>query len=334
VRRVTPKPAKRKPVASNLPVLPLLGRSPAMARIAALIERISRFKTNVLLLGESGTGKDLLARTIHARGPRRGHRFEPQNCATLGRELLESELFGHERGSFTGAHAQKTGLFELAHGGTLFLDEIGELDLSTQAKLLRVLEHNRFRRLGGTDVVTVDVSIIAATNRLLADLVSRRQFRDDLYYRLKVVTIEVPPLRERKEDIVELVAAFIVDFNARHGTRLEGVSRGLMARFQRHDWPGNIRELRNAIESAGVLSTHVVLDEADAEASGFGSLSVSTTQAPGAVTVPPTATLADAERLLLESRLALHGSREAAARSLGLGLRTLYSRLQRLNAER
>jgi len=321
------KSTRRKAVAANLPVLPLLGHSPAMQRISALIERISRYKTNALLLGESGTGKDLLARTIHARGPRRTHRFEPQNCATLSHELLESELFGHERGSFTGATEQKTGLFELADRGTLFLDEIGELDLSTQAKLLRVLEHNRFRRLGGTDIVSVDVSIIAATNRHLVDLVSRGEFRDDLYYRLKVVTIEVPPLRERREDIPELVAAFIADVNLRHGTHLEGISKGLMARFLAHHWPGNIRELRNAIESAAVMSVNVVLDEGDAEASGFGTL-VPLPSAAHEVLVPPTATLADAEAMLIRSRLELHGSREAAARSLGIGLRTLYSHLK------
>jgi transcriptional regulator with PAS, ATPase and Fis domain len=323
------KPVKRKLVASNLPVLPLLGHSDAMTRISALIDRISRYRTNVLLLGESGTGKDLLARTIHARGPRADHRFEPQNCATLSRELLESELFGHERGSFTGAHAQKTGLFELAHGGTLFLDEVGELDLSTQAKLLRVLEHNRFRRLGGTEVVTVDVSIIAATNRNLVDRVAHEQFRDDLYYRLKVVTIEVPPLRQRKDDIPELVAAFLADFNARHGTHLSGISPGLLKRFLKHDWPGNIRELRNAIESAGVLSVHQVLDEGDAEASGFGSLApAGRLHDVGSVTIPSTETLAQAERRLIDARLARLGSREAAARSLGIGVRTLYTRLK------
>jgi transcriptional regulator with PAS, ATPase and Fis domain len=308
----------------ELPVVPMLGTSKAMREVLATIARVSRYRTNVLLLGESGTGKDLLARTLHASGPRKAARFEPQNCATLSRELLESELFGHERGSFTGAHTQKAGLFEVADGGTLFLDEIAEMDLTTQAKLLRVLEHNRFRRLGGTTVLTVDVGIIAATNRALPELIEQGRFRDDLYYRLKVVTIRVPPLRERKEDIPQLVDAFLRDFNRRHHAKLEGLTPGLRARFLRHDWPGNIRELKNAIEAAGVMSDGPLLTEADAEASDFAS----THSKRVALQFPPDVTLAEVERAVVEDRLTHAPSREAAAKSLGISLRTLYARLR------
>ena len=173
--------------------LGLTGQSQAMAKVYAAIARIGRYRTNVLVLGESGSGKELIARALHATGPRKNHLFVPLNCATLGREILENELFGHERGAFTGANDRKKGLFELADGGTLFLDEIGELDPSTQAKLLRVIERNEFRRVGGTAKIKVDLSLIAATNRNLEEAIATKRFREDLYYRLKVVTIRVPP---------------------------------------------------------------------------------------------------------------------------------------------
>ena len=191
----------------------LIGRA-RIQDLKAKIEKISRYRTNVLLLGESGSGKELVARLIHARGPRHARRFEPQNCATLSAELLASELFGHEQGSFTGAHARKVGLFEVADGGTLLLDEIAEMDVTVQAKLLRVLEMRRFRRLGGTELHDIDLSIIAATNQDLPALVEQGRFRADLYYRLKVVTIAVPPLRDRRDDIPLLVESFIQQFTA------------------------------------------------------------------------------------------------------------------------
>src|SRR5262245_17449025 len=206
------------------PFVGLVGSSTAMRRVYDLIWKISRYKTNVLLLGESGTGKELIARALHARGPRRQHLFVPLNCATLGRDIIENELFGHERGAFTGASELKRGLFELADGGTLFLDEISAMDPSTQAKLLRVLERSEFRRVGGMAKVKVDLSVIAATNRRLEDAIAAGKFRDDLYYRLKVVTLVVPPLRERKEDIPELIEAFIADFNRRNDGKIGGVA--------------------------------------------------------------------------------------------------------------
>jgi DNA-binding NtrC family response regulator len=314
----------------------LVGGSSAMTRTYSTIEKISRYKTNVLLLGESGTGKELIARALHGRGPRRAHLFVPLNCATLGRELLENELFGHEKGAFTGANERKKGLFELADGGTLFLDEIGEMDPSTQAKLLRVLERNEFRRVGGTDKVKVDLSVIAATNRNLPDLIGSGRFREDLYYRLKVVTVVVPPLRERREDIPALIDSFIADFNRRNNGKIKGISSQLLTRFMEHDWRGNVRELKNAVESAAILAQDQTLD--DAELAGPASLpapnpSASAKSAAPAepvreIRIPLDSTLADAERAIVMTQVGRCATRAEAARVLGIGLRTLYTKLR------
>jgi DNA-binding NtrC family response regulator len=315
----------------------LVGGSPAMTRTYATIEKISRYKTNILLLGESGTGKELIARALHARGPRRSHLFVPLNCATLGRDLLENELFGHEKGAFTGANERKKGLFELADGGTLFLDEIGEMDPSTQAKLLRVLERNEFRRVGGTEKVKVDLSVIAATNRNLPDLIAQGRFREDLYYRLKVVTVVVPPLRERREDIPALIDFFIADFNRRNNGKIKGISPQLLKRFMEHDWRGNVRELKNAVESAAILAQDQTLE--DAEYPGLAPLpapSVAPPQAKSAalsepskdIRIPLDSTLADAERLIVMTQVDRCTTRREAAQVLGIGLRTLYTKLQ------
>src|SRR6266571_3255968 len=201
----------------------IVGSSPAIRRVLESVEKISRYKTNVLILGESGTGKEIIARALHAKGPRRQHLFVPLNCATLGKEILENELFGHEKGAFTGANERKKGLFELADGGTLFLDEIAEMDPGTQAKLLRVLERNEFRRVGGTAKVKVDLSVIAATNRNLPDALSAGKLREDLYYRL-------------------------------NGGKIHGISPQALKLIMEYPWPGNVRELKNAIESAAILA--------------------------------------------------------------------------------
>src|SRR5438132_9751256 len=226
LRRVLDRNAAAPPPTGSVAVdfMGLVGTSALMRKLLGTVEKISRYRANVLLLGESGTGKELIARALHARGPRRSNLFVPVNCATLGHEILENELFGHERGAFTGANERKKGLFEMADGGTLMLDEIGELDPSTQAKLLRVLERNEFRRVGGTTKVKVDLGIVAATNRDLEDAIAAGRFREDLYFRLKVVTIVVPPLRERRADIPALVEHFIADFNRRNGGNLRGVT--------------------------------------------------------------------------------------------------------------
>jgi transcriptional regulator with GAF, ATPase, and Fis domain len=232
----------------------LTGTSAGIRAVRGAIEKISRYRTNVLVLGESGSGKELVARALHARSARRNHLFVPLNCAALGRDILENELFGHEKGAFTGANEHKRGLLELADGGSLFLDEIGEMDPSTQSKLLRVLERHAFRRVGGTAKVKVDLGIIAATNRDLEEAIRAGAFREDLYYRLKVVTIRVPPLRERREDIPLLVETFVGEFNRRHGARIQGLSPDAMRLLLGYRFPGNVRELKNAIDSAAILA--------------------------------------------------------------------------------
>jgi DNA-binding NtrC family response regulator len=304
----------------------LVGTSTAMARVFETIAKVSRYKTNILLLGESGTGKELIARALHARGPRRQHLFVPINCATLGRELLENELFGHERGAFTGASERKKGLFELADGGTLFFDEIGEMDPSTQAKLLRVLERNEFRRVGGTNKVRVDLCVLAATNRNLPDLIAAGKFREDLYYRLKVVTLVIPPLRERKEDVPALINSFIADFNRRNGGKIRGISPELLKRVMEYDWPGNVRELKNAVESAAILAGDDTLETEWFEAlpTRPGAAAARTS---GELQLPIDCTLAEAERRIILARTSRIRRKDEAARSLGIGLRTLYTKL-------
>jgi DNA-binding NtrC family response regulator len=320
--------------APMLEPLGLTGQSPAMAKVYAAIARIGRYRTNVLVLGESGSGKELIARALHATGPRKNHLFVPLNCATLGREILENELFGHERGAFTGANDRKKGLFELADGGTLFLDEIGELDPATQAKLLRVIERNEFRRVGGTAKIKVDLSLIAATNRNLEEAIATKRFREDLYYRLKVVTIRVPPLRERREDIPALIDAFVADFNRRNDGKIKGLSPEALRRLAEYEWRGNVRELKHAVESAAIMATGDTIGLGDFE-------SVQLTVAPpprlaatvGAsasesIAVPANATLAQAERILIAEHLGRAKTKAEAARTLGLGLRTLYTKIR------
>ncbi len=340
---VRPQPRPGAPFPSGFPGI--VGSSPPMRRLFDAIDKISRYKSNVLLLGESGAGKEIIARALHERGPRRQHLFVPVNCATLGREILENELFGHERGAFTGANERKKGLFELADGGTFLLDEIAEMDISTQAKLLRVLERNEFRRVGGTGKVKVDLSVIAATNRDLEDAIAAGRFREDLYYRLKIVTLVVPPLRERREDIPALVDAFIADFNRRTAGRIAGIAPAALQRLVERDWPGNVRELRNAVEGACVLASGdvVALDDfeqlrpaaapARRARSAAGRAPAAAPQRPASersssvVSIPIDCTLAEAERRVVLAALRHHRTRARTARALGIGLRTLYTKL-------
>jgi DNA-binding NtrC family response regulator len=324
---------------ATLEHLGVVGNSAAMSKLFATIDKISRYKANVLLLGESGSGKELIARALHARGPRRKHLFVPINCATLGRDLLENELFGHERGAFTGAHERKRGLFELADGGTLFLDEIGELDPSTQAKLLRVLERNAFRRVGGTALVSVDLSVLAATNRNLEEAIVAKRFREDLYYRLKVVTLVVPPVRDRREDIPALVEAFIADFNRRNDGKIRGIAPQAMRWLTELPWPGNVRELKNAVESAAMLATSETIGLEEFESTSITrkpSAPSTRVAAPTPAAVPPDtilvsakATLADVERMVIAEHMKRSATKIAAAQTLGIGLRTLYSKVAR-----
>ena len=240
----------------------MVGESLALRKVYDLIRRVAPAETTVLVLGENGTGKELAARAIHRGSQRRDKPFVAINCATLKDALLESELFGHEKGSFTGAIVQKKGRIEVAEGGTLFLDEIGELDLPLQAKLLRVLQEREYERVGGNGTLKADVRVVAATNRDIKQSIKDGRFREDLYYRLNVVSVEMPPLRQRKEDIPLLATHFIARFKARVNRPVEGVSTEARTLLLRHDWPGNVRELENTIERAMVLgSTTLILPE-------------------------------------------------------------------------
>ena len=240
----------------------MLGASPAMRRVFEMAERVAPTDATVLILGESGTGKDLLAQEIHARSPRASKPFIAVNCAALPENLIESELFGYERGAFTGAAQQRKGKFEMASGGTLFLDEIGDMNPVTQAKVLRALENRKIERLGGSQSIDVDVRVISATHRDLPAEITTGRFREDLYYRLRVVTLDLPPLRAHKDDLPLLTEAFLEQLGARHGRRAR-LSQEAAEILRRYDWPGNVRELRNALERALVLSKGEEIAAAD-----------------------------------------------------------------------
>src|SRR5690606_9033702 len=225
-----------------------------LQNVLAIVRKVAKSNTTVLIRGETGTGKELIAGAIHHNSLRSARNFVKVNCAALQENLLESELFGHEKGAFTGADKQRIGRFEQADGGTLFLDEIGDMSPNTQAKILRVLQEHEFERLGGTRTLRVDVRLIAATNRDLASMVQSGQFREDLYYRLNVVSIEMPPLRERKDDIVPLANSFIKKFSGELKKKIEGLEPEAQKLLMRYNWPGNIRELENTIERAMLLA--------------------------------------------------------------------------------
>jgi DNA-binding NtrC family response regulator len=241
----------------------LVGSSDPMEKLAATARKAAESKSTVLLLGESGTGKEVLARAIHAWSPRTSRPFIAVNCVALSAELLESELFGHEKGAFTGAHQQKPGKFELANRGTIFLDEVGDIREALQTKLLRVLQEHEFERVGGTRPIRVDIRVIAATNRDLEQAVAAGRFREDLYYRLNVVTLRIPPLRERPEDIPDLAHHFLRLYCAETGKTIRGISDEAIAVLQAHSWPGNVRELENAIERAVVLGSGTEVTPSD-----------------------------------------------------------------------
>jgi len=242
----------------------LVGQSPAMQRLRELIETAGPTNSRVLIGGENGTGKELVARAIHMRSIRSDHPFVAVNCAAIPETLIESELFGHEKGSFTGATSMKRGQFEQADGGTLFLDEIGDMSLNTQAKVLRALQEQQFTRVGGTRLMKVDVRVLAASNKDLEKEIGKGQFREDLYYRLNVVPIVVPPLRERREDIPALVRHFMKTHVEEQGLRMKDVSPEAMAVFQQYEWPGNIRELRNLIERLMIMVPGFVIEASQA----------------------------------------------------------------------
>ena len=300
--------------------------SAGMRAVLRKVETVAPTDSTVLICGETGTGKERVARALHDLSPRRERTFVKLNCAAIPTGLVESELFGHEKGSFTGAIAQKIGRFELAHKGTLFLDEVGDIPLELQAKLLRVLQEQEFERLGGTRTIKVDVRLVAATNRNLAKMVAESHFRSDLYYRLNVFPIVLPPLRERPDGIPSLVRHFTQHFARRMGKRIETIPSSVMDSIVRYPWPGNVRELQNVIERAVILARGSTLQIPAAELSPPGGL----TAAPSAAAV----TLADAERehilnALRESGWVVAGPKGAAAR-LGMKRSTLQKRMKRL----
>jgi DNA-binding NtrC family response regulator len=241
----------------------LIGAGKSMQRVFETMQKVAETDLTVLVRGESGTGKELVAQALHNRSSRNDRPFVAVNCAAISRELVESELFGHEKGAFTGADARRVGRFEAADGGTIFLDEIGDMAPETQAKVLRVLQERSFERVGGTKAIDVDVRVVAATHRNLAADVKSDRFREDLYYRLKVVEIELPPLRERSEDVPALAQRFLEQVTERLGLEKKQLGENALARLARHAWPGNVRELNNAIEQAAVLSHGAVIEEPD-----------------------------------------------------------------------
>ncbi len=303
----------------------LVGSSPALEAVLEQVERVAPTVSTALIQGETGTGKELIARAIHNISSRCGRPFVKLNCAAIPFDLLESELFGHEKGAFTGAIAQKMGRFELAHSGTLFLDEIGDIPLALQPKLLRVLQEQEFERLGSGRTQRVDVRLVAATNRDLLEMVKRKEFRSDLYYRLNVFPILLPPLRQRREDIPALVMHFVDIFARRVGRRIDSIPPEAMAAFNSHSWPGNVRELQNVIERAVILSNDGVLPNPllPAEAQVTPSAAPST---------GPT-TLKESERALiletLESVGWVVGGASGAAAKLGLKRTTLIHKLKK-----
>ena len=306
---------------------PIIGSSPALESVLEEVERVAPTDSTVLVLGETGTGKELIARAIHNISPRCGRPFIKLNCAAIPFDLLESELFGHEKGAFTGAVMQKIGRFEMADSGTLFLDEIGDIPLALQPKLLRVLQEQEFERLGSGQTHRINVRLIAATHRDLTEMVRRREFRSDLYYRLNVFPVVLPPLRERWQDIPQLISHFVEIFGRRMGKRISEVPRETLDAFTSYSWPGNVRELQNLIERAVIRSTNGVLPN---------PLPISDKNQ--ATVAPAPRTLSDSTRGLILRTLqaadwVVGGPRGAAAR-LGLKRTTLITKMKKLGISR
>jgi two-component system, NtrC family, response regulator HydG len=308
----------------------VVGNSPKMHEVINRLKALAPTRATVLILGENGTGKELVAKALHVNSPRKGKPFVAMNCAALNENLLDDEMFGHEPGAFTGAERLRKGRFEYANGGTLFLDEVGDMPLPLQAKLLRVLENGEVSRIGSNDVIKVDVRLVAATNKNIDALLAEGKFRKDLYYRLRVATIVLPPLRERKEDIALLTAHFIKEINQRHGKKATGISEAVRKAFASYDWPGNVRELRNQIESMVVVDTDGVLGIDDIqEGDPLRQVPEPGTGARGGSDFLVGQPLREVERYYKERALELaNGNREEAARMLGIGERTLYRDIQ------
>src|ERR1700681_1023154 len=299
----------------------LVGASPVMQEIFRLVELVAPSTASVLITGASGTGKELVARTIHDLSPRRNKPFFPINCAAIPETLIESEIFGHEKGAFTGALERRTGCFELAEGGTLLLDEIGEMPVGTQAKLLRVLEDHKLRRLGSKVETSVDVRVLAATNKVPDDAVAAGELRQDLYYRLNVFNIHMPPLRDHKEDIPNLTHTLIKEMNAKHQRNVRTASDPVMQLFENFSWPGNVRELRNTLERA-IIVCESGLVETKHLPPGFGQSVRPVVNDPDAVHLGVGTTVGEAEKLLILKTLqATSNNKTRAAEILGISLK-------------
>ena len=304
-----------------------------MRDLVTLAKTVAQSKATVLIQGESGTGKELIAHLVHQSSSRAARPFIAINCAAIPENLLESELFGHERGAFTGAVSSKSGKFELANGGTLLLDEISEMDIRLQAKLLRVIQEGEVDRIGGRRPVPVDVRIIATTNRNLADCVKAGTFREDLFYRLNVVNLTPPPLRERMGDVRMLAQHFIQSFSNRGGKRIQAISPDAMQILEAHQWPGNVRELENTLERSAIVAQNDVLQAADihfqsGSSDGEVTLAAAEAQMNSSMGWAPGTTLNDIERNVILDALKYHsGNRTHTAKALGISIRTLRNKL-------
>lgn len=306
----------------------IIGKSPAMRKIFDLIRKVAPTKASVLITGESGSGKEVIADAIHNLSPRRDKPFVKVHCAALAESLLESELFGHEKGAFTGAQGRKRGRFELADTGSLFLDEIGEINQNVQIKILRVLQDKKFERVGGESTLEVDVRLITATNKDLKTEIAEGRFREDLYYRLNVVHIHVPPLRERREDIPLLAATFLKEFAQENGKPIEGFDPRTRQALFSYDWPGNVRELRNCIESAVVMASgrFITIDDLPP---GPRSMREKTE-----IHIPALVSLAEAEKIIIAETLAsMGGNKTKTAEVLKIGRKTLYQKIDEYDIE-
>ena len=304
----------------------IIGRAPAFQNALNMLKQVAAVKSTVLFTGESGTGKEVFANSLHNLSPRAEGPLVKVHCAALAEGLLETELFGHEEGAFTGAVGSRKGRFELADGGTILLDEIGEIPMSTQVKLLRVLQAGEFERVGGSETIQVDARVIAATNADLTRAVAEGKFREDLFYRLNVISIEIPPLRERREDIPLLVQHFIEKYTKLTGKAVKGLTPEALDRLQGADWPGNVRELENVIERAVVLATGDLLTDADISRDAAGK--------EDSIPFRVGQSLTDLEReAILRTIRAMDGDKDAAARILGIGVATLYRRLKEMSSD-
>jgi DNA-binding NtrC family response regulator len=307
----------------------LVGQSKQMQELFSVLRQVAPSKASVLITGESGTGKELVARALHNLSPRKSNSFVAVNCAALPESLIESELFGHEKGAFTGALQRRAGCFELADDGTLLLDEIGDMPIGTQAKLLRVLEESSIRRLGGSTEIDVDVRVIAATNKKIAASVAEGELREDLYYRLNVFHVHLPPLRERKEDILPISEALIRALNKKHDCRATELHPQVLERFRLYSWPGNVRELRNALERAVILAGEGVILPSHLIGFGDGEATAVDASDPDSISVSVGTTVKEGEKALILKTLEHTGNNKTrAAQILEVSLKTLHNKVK------